>query len=99
MALVAATLVLDGKTCNKLRLAAAGIGDRAQRIRAVEALLEGKEVGENMFGEAASIAHDAVEPLADGFVNLITRANWSPCPVELCLQRPMPEAILRKLRF
>jgi carbon-monoxide dehydrogenase medium subunit len=65
MALVAATLVLDGKTCNKLRLAAAGIGDRAQRIRAIEALLEGKEVGENMFGEAAAIAHDAVEPLAD----------------------------------
>jgi carbon-monoxide dehydrogenase medium subunit len=65
MALVAATLVLNGKTCSKLRLAAAGIGDRAQRIRAVEALLEGKEVRENIFDEAAAIAHDAIQPLAD----------------------------------
>jgi carbon-monoxide dehydrogenase medium subunit len=65
MALVAVTLVLNGRACSKLRLAAAGVGDRAQRIQAVEAFLEGKEVGENMFVGAAGIARDAIEPLAD----------------------------------
>jgi carbon-monoxide dehydrogenase medium subunit len=65
MAVVAATLVIEGTTCKRLRLSAAGIGDRARRIRPAEQFLQGRQIEEGTLQETAAVARDAVDPFTD----------------------------------
>lgn len=62
---VAATFDLESGACRGARLAYAGVADHAVRVAAAEAALDGKPPEEAVFEEAAAIAADAVDPIAD----------------------------------
>jgi CO/xanthine dehydrogenase FAD-binding subunit len=62
---VAATFDLDGGRCARPRLAYAGVADRAVRILAAEAALEGAGPHEATFEAVAAKAAEAVKPPED----------------------------------
>lgn len=65
IALVAGNLLTDGRACRRLRLAAAGIGDRARRIESVESYLQGKTLDQEALNQAALKALEGVDPFGD----------------------------------
>lgn len=75
MAVVAATLVAEGVACKRLRLTAAGIGDRARRIPGAEQFLQGRQIGEGVFERTAAIARDAVHPYTDHHADAAYRCD------------------------
>jgi aerobic carbon-monoxide dehydrogenase medium subunit len=62
---VAATFGLDGARCANPHLACAGVADRALRIGAAEAVLEGQSPDEAVFQQVAARAAAAVDPPED----------------------------------
>lgn len=65
IAAIAAVVVREGNRCVKARLATGGTGPVPLRLRAAEALLESKGLGDAAIEEAADIAASSVEPMAD----------------------------------
>ena len=65
VAAVAVMLSLDGDTCKRLRLAVAGVGDKAQRIGTAEETMEGKALDESRIQTVASLVRDAIDPQTD----------------------------------
>jgi aerobic carbon-monoxide dehydrogenase medium subunit len=65
VAAIAALVVRDGAGCAKARLATAGIGSRSVRLRAAEAILEAKGLGDSAIDEAADQAAASVVPVSD----------------------------------
>jgi len=62
---VAAVLVREGERCVKARLATSGTGPVPLRLKAAEAVLEQKGLGNAAIREAAEAAARAVEPMSD----------------------------------
>ena len=62
MAAVASTLTLTGGVCCQAAVAVAGIGDRATRLSALEALLERKPLTDDLITRAAALAKNSVHP-------------------------------------
>jgi carbon-monoxide dehydrogenase medium subunit len=65
IAAIAVMLVLDGERCTMARLATAGIGPVPVRLRAAEAILEERGLGEAAVAAAAQKAAALVEPMSD----------------------------------
>lgn len=65
IAAVAAVILRQGDRCVKARLATAGTGPVPLRLRAAEAILESKGLGEAAVEEAAAAAASSVEPMTD----------------------------------
>jgi aerobic carbon-monoxide dehydrogenase medium subunit len=62
---IAAVLVPEGERCRVARLATAGVGPVPVRLRAAEAILEERGLGEAAVGAAAEKAAELVEPMSD----------------------------------
>ena len=62
---VAATFAIDGGRCANPRLAYAGAADRAVRIAAAEAALEGQSPDQTLFEQVAAKAAEAADPPED----------------------------------
>ena len=62
---VAVTFAVDGGRCANPRLAYAGAADRAVRIAAAEAALEGQSPDETLFEQVAAKAAEAADPPED----------------------------------
>jgi aerobic carbon-monoxide dehydrogenase medium subunit len=62
---IAAMIVADGDKCRMARLAAAGVGPMAMRLREAEEILEHGGLGERSIDQAAARASELVEPTAD----------------------------------
>jgi carbon-monoxide dehydrogenase medium subunit len=65
MAAVACTLELAGGAIKTARVGYAGVGDRAVRLKEVEAALNGKPATEATFSAAGEAARRAIRPTAD----------------------------------
>jgi len=65
IAAIAVMLVRDGERCTTARIATAGIGPVAVRLRDSEAILEERGLGEQAIAAAAQRAAELVEPMAD----------------------------------
>ncbi len=65
IAAVAAVILRQGDRCVTARLATAGTGPVPLRLRAAEAILESKGLGEAAVEEAAAAAASSVEPMTD----------------------------------
>jgi aerobic carbon-monoxide dehydrogenase medium subunit len=65
IAAVAAVILRQGDRCARARLATAGTGPVPLRLRAAEAILESKGLGDAAVEEAASAAASSVEPMTD----------------------------------
>ena len=65
IAAVAAMIVKDGEKCRTARLAAAGVGATAIRLRAAEEILESDGVDEKAIAAAAAKAAELVDPGSD----------------------------------
>ena len=65
IAAVAAVIVREGGRCAKARLATGGTGPVPLRLKAAEAMLERKGLGDAAIEEAAEVAAQAVEPMTD----------------------------------
>lgn len=62
MAAIGATLTLGDGVCSQAAVAVAGMSDRAIRLSAVEALLEGKPLDDDLIMRAAVLAKNSVDP-------------------------------------
>jgi CO/xanthine dehydrogenase FAD-binding subunit len=65
IAAVAAVILRQGDRCVTARLATAGTGPVPLRLRAAEAILESKGLGDAAVEEAATVAAGSVEPMTD----------------------------------
>lgn len=65
IAVVAATVRIEDGICSDVRLVCSGVGARAERIRAAEQLLAGRETDADAIGRAGRIAYDSVDPQSD----------------------------------
>jgi len=65
IAAVAVVIVREGERCSRARLATGGAGPVPLRLKAAEAVLERKGLGEAAIDEAAEAAARAVEPMTD----------------------------------
>jgi carbon-monoxide dehydrogenase medium subunit len=62
---LAAYAEVDGDRVEGVRLAVGAVAPTPLRLREVEALVEGKELGEELLAEAAKAAMEAVSPITD----------------------------------
>jgi CO/xanthine dehydrogenase FAD-binding subunit len=62
---VAAMLTLENGVCRNVRLGFRNVGETTFRLKAVEAQVEGRAPGQQLFSNAASAAMKAVEPPSD----------------------------------
>jgi carbon-monoxide dehydrogenase medium subunit len=65
IAAIAVMLMQEGERCTSARLATAGVGPVPVRLRAAEAILEERGLGEAAVGAAAEKAAELVEPMSD----------------------------------
>jgi carbon-monoxide dehydrogenase medium subunit len=65
IAAVAVVVVRDGGRCAKARIATAGVASHTVRLRAAEAILEERGMGESAIEQAASKAAELVQPITD----------------------------------
>ncbi|MFB6130415.1 MAG: xanthine dehydrogenase family protein subunit M [Salinigranum sp.] len=62
---VAATLDVDGGTCESAALAYTAVSDRPIRVPEAEAAIEGEPLGEDTFETVGAVARDHVDPPSD----------------------------------
>ena len=62
---LALRLDLDGKRCQRARVAAGSVGPRPLRLKKTEAALEGKDLEPAVIAAAAALAREEVTPIDD----------------------------------
>jgi aerobic carbon-monoxide dehydrogenase medium subunit len=67
IAAIAVTLGIAAGNCSSAAIAVAGMGNHAERIAKVEALLKGKPLTDSLIRDAAALARSSVNPTAASF--------------------------------
>ena len=65
LASVAVQLQLQQQTVSRVRVAAGSVAPVPLRLRQVEQLLEGQQIGEELLGQAAALARREIDPITD----------------------------------
>jgi carbon-monoxide dehydrogenase medium subunit len=87
IAAIAVVIVRDGARCTKARIATAGISSHSVRLAAAERILEQQGLGENAIAQAAKVAADSVEPMADGHASAAYRKQLTLALTERAIRR------------
>jgi carbon-monoxide dehydrogenase medium subunit len=85
MAGIAATLSRVGDKIAEVTLAVCGVGDRARRLRSVEATLKSAPIGKSAFAQAGAAAAGAVDPQSDVHADAAYRRDLVRTLVERAL--------------
>jgi carbon-monoxide dehydrogenase medium subunit len=87
LASVAVLVRMRGASCRLARLAAGSVGPTPLRLRAVEALIEGRELTAELAAEAGALAARSISPITD----LRSTAEWRRRIVEVRVRRALVE--------
>jgi carbon-monoxide dehydrogenase medium subunit len=88
---VTAIVTLSGNTCQRVRIGVTGAGANANRARAVEAALEGKDATDDNIARAAAQAGEGIDFLGDIHASEEFRAHL----VQVFARRALQEAVAR----
>lgn len=92
MAAVAVTLTMSGGNCAQACIAVAGMGDHAERLPTVEALLNGSRFDDALIARAGALARTSVNPTASSFH---ADADFKRDLVEALVERALKRARTR----
>jgi len=87
IAAIAVVIVRDGQRCAKARIATAGISSHSVRLKDAEKILERQGLGDSAIAQAAKIAAESVEPMADGHASVGYRRQLTQALTERAVKR------------